>query len=152
MAIGKRIKYFRNRKDMTQKQLGEALGFRGNTADVRIAQYESETRVPKSQIVRKMADIFGVSPDALTVPDINSELGLLHTLFALEDMYGFKIGAGDGKICLFLEDAEPAVYISVWDWMEQAEKLERDEISREEYDNWRYNFPNISAEEEVKEA
>jgi hypothetical protein len=36
--------------------------------------------------------------------------------------------------------------------MEQAEKLERDEISREEYDNWRYNFPNISAEEEVKEA
>lgn len=28
MAIGQRIKYFRNRKGMTQKQLGEQLGFK----------------------------------------------------------------------------------------------------------------------------
>ena len=27
MAIGKRIRFFRNRKGMTQKQLGELLGF-----------------------------------------------------------------------------------------------------------------------------
>ena len=47
MAIGQRIKYFRNRKGMTQKQLGEQLGFMGKTSDVRMAQYESEARVPK---------------------------------------------------------------------------------------------------------
>lgn len=29
MAIGQRIKFFRNRKGMTQKQLGEQLGFMG---------------------------------------------------------------------------------------------------------------------------
>ena len=29
MAIGQRIKYFRNRIGMTQKQLGEQLGFKG---------------------------------------------------------------------------------------------------------------------------
>lgn len=37
MAIGQRIKFFRNRKGMTQKQLGEILG---KTSDVRMAQYE----------------------------------------------------------------------------------------------------------------
>ena len=42
MAIGKRIKFFRNRKGMTQKQLGEILGFLGKTSDVRMAQYESD--------------------------------------------------------------------------------------------------------------
>ena len=47
MAIGQRIKYFRNRIGMTQKQLGEQLGFKGKTSDVRMAQYESEARVPK---------------------------------------------------------------------------------------------------------
>ena len=31
MAIGKRIRFFRNRKGMTQKQLGEILGFLGKT-------------------------------------------------------------------------------------------------------------------------
>ena len=29
MAIGQRIKYFRNRIGMTQKQLGKKLGFKG---------------------------------------------------------------------------------------------------------------------------
>lgn len=47
MAIGKRIKFFRNRKGIMQKQLGEILGFLGKISDVRMAQYESETRVPK---------------------------------------------------------------------------------------------------------
>ena len=32
MAIGQRIKYFRNRIGMTQKQLGEKLGFKGKTS------------------------------------------------------------------------------------------------------------------------
>ena len=51
MAIGQRIKYFRNRIGMTQKQLGEQLGFKGKTSVVRMAQYESEARVPKIDLV-----------------------------------------------------------------------------------------------------
>ena len=36
MAIGKRIRFFRNRKGMTQKQLGELLGFLGKTSDSKL--------------------------------------------------------------------------------------------------------------------
>ena len=79
MAIGQRIKFFRKRKGMTQKQLGELLGFKGRTSDVRMAQYESEARVPKQDLVNMMADILGVAPKALTVPDIDTHFGLLHT-------------------------------------------------------------------------
>ena len=88
MAIGKRIRFFRNRKGMTQKQLGEMLGFLGRTSDVRIAQYESESRTPKSDLVKEMAQIFDVSPRAINVPNIDSYIGLMHTLFALEDSTG----------------------------------------------------------------
>ena len=90
MAIGQRIKFFRNRKGMTQKQLGEQLGFMGKTSDVRMAQYESEARVPKIDLVKQMSQIFGVNTHALTVPDIDTHIGLMHTLFALEDMYGLN--------------------------------------------------------------
>ena len=69
MAIGKRIRFFRNRKGMTQKQLGEILGFLGKTSDVRMAQYESEARTPKQDLVKEMAHILDVSPRAITVPD-----------------------------------------------------------------------------------
>lgn len=42
MATGKRIRFFRTKIGLTQKQLGEKLGFTGRTSDVRMAQYESE--------------------------------------------------------------------------------------------------------------
>jgi len=83
MAIGKRIKFFRNRKGMTQKQMGEMLGFLGRTSDVRMAQYESEARVPKHDLVKEMAHILDVSPHAITVPNIDSYIGLMHTLFCV---------------------------------------------------------------------
>jgi transcriptional regulator with XRE-family HTH domain len=44
MAIGERIRFFRNLKGMTQKFLGVKVGFPEKTADIRLAQYESGTR------------------------------------------------------------------------------------------------------------
>ena len=137
MAIGKRIRFFRNRKGMTQKQLGEILGFLGKTSDVRMAQYETEARTPKHDLVKEMANIFDVSTHALTVPDIDTYTGLMHTLFALEDMYGLKIGEIDGEICLRLDKSDYSTYTSMFDmfhaWQEQAAKLEQGEITKEEY-------------------
>ena len=41
MAIGERIRFFRNLCGMTQKYLGQVVGFPEKTADIRMAQYES---------------------------------------------------------------------------------------------------------------
>ena len=140
MAIGQRIKFFRNRKGMTQKQLGEQLGFKGKTSDVRMAQYESEARVPKIDLVKQMSQIFDINTHALTVPDIDTHIGLMHTLFALEDMYGLKVKNVDGQPHLCLDSSISAPGSSVDEmlraWMEQADKLENGEISKEEYDEW----------------
>ena len=87
MAIGERIHYFRNLRGMTQKYLGMAIGFPEKSADIRMAQYESGTRSPKEEITEKLAQALDVSPKALDVPDIDSYVGLMHTLFALEDIY-----------------------------------------------------------------
>ena len=150
MAFGKRIKFFRNRKGMKQKELGELLGFLGKTSDVRVAQYETEARTPKADLVKEMAQIFGVSPRAINVPNIDSYLGFMHTLFALEDMYGIKIGEIDGELCLRL-DREHKEYQHLFKpfhaWQQMAAKLEVGEISQEEYDNWRYNYPEMDTSE-----
>ena len=91
MAIGQRIRFFRNRKGMTQKQLGEVLGFLGKTSDVRMAQYESEARVPKHDLVKEMAGIFDVSTHALTVPDIDTYIGLI--ILFIDELHTI-VGAG----------------------------------------------------------
>ena len=150
MAFGKRIKFFRNRKGMKQKELGELLGFLGKTSDVRVAQYETEARTPKADLVKEMAQIFDVSTRAINVPNIDSYLGLMHSLFALEDMYGIKIGEIDGELCLRL-DREHKEYQHLFEpfhaCQQMVAKLEAGEISQEEYDNWRYNYPELDTSE-----
>ena len=96
MAIGERIRFIRNLRGMTQKYLGTLVGFPEKTADIRMAQYESGTRTPKAELTKSLADALDVSPLALRVPDIDSFLGLMHTLFALEDLYGLTIENKEG--------------------------------------------------------
>lgn len=155
MAIGERIRFFRNLKGMTQKYLGVQVGFPEKTADIRMAQYESGSRTPKTDLTNKLADVFGVSSSALTVPDIDSYDGLMHTLFTLEDLYGFRIDKIDGELCIRLDKGMGANYITTSDmfssWQEQAEKLKNGEITKEEYDKWRYNYPESAAFNSRKE-
>lgn len=150
MAIGERIRFIRNLRGMTQKYLGMAIGFDEKTADVRMAQYESGTRTPKEKLVSDLANAMDVSPKALDVPEIDSHIGLMHTLFALEDLYGLKINSIDGKLCLTLDKTNGSTYLSMFDmlsaWQHEAEKLKAGTITKEEYDTWRYNYPRIEAE------
>ena len=149
MAIGERIRYFRNLRGMTQKYLGIAIGFTEKTAEVRMAQYEAGARTPKEKMIADFAHLLEVCPQALTIPDIESYVGLAHTLFTLEDLYGIKIKNLDGELCLTL-DRHSRSYSSMFDifhaWQQESEKLQNGEITKEEYDAWRYTYPKIEAE------
>ena len=145
MAIGERIHFFRLLRGMTQKYLGMALGFPEKSADVRLAQYETGSRTPKADLTAALAQVLDVSPHALSVPDIDSYVGLMHTLFTLEDNYGLKVTEQGGELALqvdFRKNKDAArLYEMLWTWREQAAKLEAGEISQEDYDRWRYHYP-----------
>ena len=144
MAFGKRIKLIRQLRGLTQRELGELLGFSGKAADIRIAQYESETRKPKDKIAEAMAFRLDVPTEALDIPNISSKYGVIHTLFALEDEEGFMIDNIDGIPCIRL-DREHDKFLSYFQilnsWSEQHQKLLNGEITKEEYDEWRYSYP-----------
>ena len=150
MAIGERIHFFRKMRGMTQKYLGMLMGFPERSADVRMAQYETGSRTPKADLTRALANAFDVSPNALTIPDIDTDIGLMHTLFALEDLRGLTIGKLDGEICLRLDKSKGTTYLSMFEmlsaWAEQAEKLKTGEITKEDYDRWRYTYPKMEAQ------
>ena len=115
---------------------------------MRVAQYESGTRTPKADLMAALAYGLDVAPETLDVPDIDSLIGLMHTLFTLEDVYGLTVEEADGEVCLrFGRDPDnktPAdLLTAVREWRRQAAKLETGEISREEYDRWRHYFPKF---------
>ncbi len=131
MAIGERIRFFRMLRGMTQKYLG---------------MYENGSRSPKADLTAALAEVLDVSPQALSVPDIDSYTGLMHTLFTLEDLYGLKVRELDGEICLTVDvrQNKDAAHLHemLCSWREQAAKLEAGEISKEDYDKWRYHYPD----------
>ena len=148
MATGERIRFFRNLRGMTLKTLGTALGFSPRTAEVRMSQYEKGLRTPKSDRIEQLAELLHVSPDALRVPCIDNDdkVGFLHTLFALEDIYGLQIGKLDGELCLHFNniDARMKFRKDFNTWYTVLRRYQMGDITKEEYDQWRYTFQQHS--------
>ena len=59
MAIGERIRWFRNRINMTQKELGKLLG----VTKASVCCYEKETRTPPIETIIDMMALYNVTSD-----------------------------------------------------------------------------------------
>ena len=144
MGIGKRIRYFRNKQGLTMLELGKAAGFSERTANVRVAQYESESRRPKDDLIDVFASIFNVSAQAITVPDIESNVGLMYTLFALEDQYGLRIEEVNGIVCMRIDPQmnwkTAKLNHMLEEWCKKRKAYQDGQMSKDEYDQWRYHY------------
>lgn len=157
IAISKRIRFFRKLRGMTQKRLGLSVGFPEKTADVRVAQYEIDARGPKAALRERFAVALDVSVNALAIPDVETPAGLMHTLFVLEDIYGFQIVDSPEGLCLRLN--EPALppcgqlRLALQTWYTFRLEMEAEILPKTEYDQWRYNYSGAQHEnDEVKDG
>lgn len=71
----------------------------------------------------------------------------MNTLFTLKDLYCLTVSETDGEVCLKVnkdksKDAAELMKV-LYAWKEQTDKLSIEEISREEYDRWQYNYPKF---------
>lgn len=67
-------------------------------------------------------------------------------MFTLEDAYGLKVKEADGRVCLQVDVFEGGRHADELNkiltaWREQAAKLAAGEITKEDYDRWRYHYP-----------
>ena len=151
MTIGQRIRFFRSLRGLTRRSLGIRVGLPGESADMRIAQYESGSVTPEPDMLKALADALEVSPLALTVPDIDSCLGVMQTFFALEDRYGLVVENRGGTVLLRVdsEAGEEANCLSemLHAWASISDKYQGEMISKTDYDKWRYNYPKYEEEQ-----
>lgn len=126
IEIGNRIKKFRTKRGLTQKELGIALGFNPESADIRIAQYENSSRNPRNVVVERMASVLNVSVFTLKVPKLRTYAEIMQTLFYIEDIIN------DDK------SNDLSVLLNKWITMKKKQKL--GEISKAAYDDWRYQL------------
>ncbi len=152
MSIGERIKKARVFRGMTQKELGIAVGFNEKNADVRIAQYESNTRRPKDNLLYKMADVLDVGFFALYEPRQYNAESIMYSLFdqgndpmrvQLEEVLTTDgLQRPQKRIAIIYNYDHLDEYLR--EWKLRREQVLNHTITVKEYTEWVVNWPDTS--------
>ena len=167
MTCEEKIRKIRIFRGMTQKELGIAIGFGEESANNRIAQYESGFRVPKPQLLDKFAQALNVNRLNLHSPLPGCAEDIMQTLFWLEEAIPgairlFQLVRNPGRInassdtdVLYNDTddwpATPPVgfYFRygilddfMREWLLRQQELHSGEITRDEYFEWKINWPD----------
>jgi transcriptional regulator with XRE-family HTH domain len=151
MQIGERIKQARVHRGLTQKALGLLVGFDENTADVRIAQYESSTRTPKADMRNKLAAALNINYRYFYDSHAYAAEDYMFLFFEIDEHAPLELTSyvddGDKKINVHVP--YPLVDDFLEHWMEVKQALADGEMSKADYTEWKLNWPG-SANEWVK--
>ena len=175
MTVGEKIKKIRTFRGMTQKELGLAIGFEEKGADNRIAQYETNYRVPKRELLDKIAQALRVDRQNFYTVQPGCAEDFMRTFFWLdEDSPGSirlfqlvrnpgKCNASDDKSVRYNDSDEWPAHapVGMWidyglvneflrEWFLRKEQLKSGEISEDEYFEWKINWPASSSSVDEK--
>ena len=152
MSVGNRIKRARTFRKMTQKELGIAVGLDEKSADIRIAQYESGTRTPKEKLLRKIAEVLDVNYHSLYESNLYAAEDIMYALFELDEHY---LRTSLYEITDTSDPDFPEKHIALSfrnhlldgflkEWKLRKQELADGEIDREEYLEWKLNWPQTA--------
>lgn len=87
MKIGEKIRKYRTEQGLSQKQLAAMAGL----SEPAIRNYELGNRTPSEKHLSNIAKALNISTFAISDLDLESCLGVMHSLFALEDGYDAQL-------------------------------------------------------------
>lgn len=174
MTCGEKIKRIRIFRGMTQKQLGISAGLGERNASIRIAQYESDSRIPRQELLDKIAQALNVNRlNFYTLADECAE-DFMQTLFWLEESSRDSIrlfhlvrnpgkpGTSDDTSVRYNDNgdwpAQPPVgmYFQygpmdefLQEWLLRRQELRAGEITRDEYFEWKLNWPGTCESKDI---
>ena len=135
MNFNLKLKKIRTFRKMTQKELSEKIGL---TDQHRIVQYEKGVRVPKKDLVDKMAKALDVNPYTLYDTAGRDASEMMELLFWLDEF-------NPSALHLFLPRKFPVDYGVLNDflkeWVVRMDELKSGVITRDEYFEWKINWP-----------
>lgn len=158
-TVGERIRYYRQRAGLTQKQLAEAC----ELSEPAIRNYELGNRIPDYDTLNDIAATLEVSYFALSSPNLNANNGAIQAFFRMEKIYGLHPVEVDGQIMLTLPEAPPMseilkdplvllnhpgnmLFPPLRKWNEVYQMYVNGEIDEETYLRWESRFPDYGYE------
>ncbi len=136
MRVGEKIKKYRNTKGLTQKELASMSGL----SEPAIRNYELGNRTPSEKHISNIAEALGISPLALSDPNLESYLGVMHTLFELEDEYNAELVYEPGAAYISFPNGSE-LRSRLMNWWQASDDYKNGKLSEEEYREWKSTYP-----------
>lgn len=139
MSTGENIKRIRKFRGMTQKELGIAIGIGEESASPRMAQYETDNRTPRKEMLNKMAVVLDVDPRNISIPTGYREEDMIYRLLVLEDYFPemkLERNGKTGEVVINLQNKKINEFLYQWGTIRGKKK--QGMISEDEYMQWKY--------------
>ena len=166
MTLGKKIKIIRTFRKLTQKQLGIEMGFIDSNADVRIRQYEQNSKVPRDSTIEKLAEVLRVNLINFKDCEDGSAEYIMQVFFWLEETSqglirlfplvrnSTKVDAQENSSVMYSDGDNWPAYspTGIWinnrlvdefirEWLIRKNELKTKKITKDEYLEWKLNWP-----------
>lgn len=137
--LGRRIRDLRLKRCWTQREAAE----RSFVTESAFRSYELGDRMPKREIIDRIAKALGVRSEYLTAPEFLNSTEFCYALLQSEEAFHLKPEmdeAGLGR--LGVEPIGDAKRVSgmLNEWSRMRQKLDSKEITRAEYDEWKQTW------------
>ena len=157
MTVGEKIKRIRIFRKMTQKELGLAVGLTEN----RIAQYETNYRTPKKELLNQIAEALHVNSLNFYVEVSGSAEDIIQTFFWMDELNPNTVNLFQMTENLELSteveyknsdswttSAPVGIFLNynlvnqfLAEWLPRKTELKNGQITKKEYFEWKLNFP-----------
>lgn len=125
----RKIKKFREKRQLTQNQLAELSGI----SESAMRNYELGDHKLKKEVLEHIAKALRVRPEYLSAPVFRPKMELFYALLENEELMGSNITGGGLTVGITFSDF-------LRDWNEMKQKLDVKEITREEYEDWKQTY------------
>ena len=135
MSQGARLKFIRENKGIKLNDIAEYLGYSSNKS---IREWENNTKSPDAINLKRLAEAYGVSIDAIKKYDFIDPIDEIYYQMWYEEQYPYY------QLQLLDRFAGSTYNLNVQnginEWLKMREKRENYEITDQEYIEWKSNF------------
>ena len=139
LSQGARLEYVRKLRYMSKDDVADYFELGGERKERTISRYENNSRVPSNERLKELSKLYNVSIDAIKEYKFDDPIDTIYMLMWLEEQFPYY------ELNLDYDCIKGTVYnINIQkglsEWMEMREKRENDEITTDEYIDWKLNY------------
>ena len=139
LSQGARLEYVRKLRYMSKDDVADYFELGGERKERTISRYENNSRVPSNERLKELAKLYNVSIDAIKEYKYEDPIDTIYILMWLEEQFPYYELILDYD-CIKGTEYNMNIQKGLSEWIEMREKRENDEITTDEYIEWKLNY------------